>query len=81
MENLLAAGLQEDCPPPFAAASNGTGDGKELTAEEAAEGVSTEVFAEYAGRLNRYLQVGPALALEPTVLALIRMRVAVQVCA
>ena len=58
MENLLAAGLQEDCPPPAAAGSNGSGSAKSELTAQAAEGISTDVFAEYAGRLNQYLQVG-----------------------
>ncbi len=52
MENLLAAGLQEDCPLP----NLGSAPNQELS-PEAAEGISTEAFAEYAGRLNQYLQV------------------------
>ena len=34
------------------------GEKLELSAE-AAEGIGTEAFAEYAGRLNTYLQVHP----------------------
>lgn len=55
MENLIASGLQEDCP--FrAAGSSHSGKAEHLTAESVEE-IDTEAFAEYAGRLNQYLQV------------------------
>ena len=56
VENLLASGLQEDCPLELGGVA---GEELELSAE-AAEGISTEAFAEYAGRLYTYLQVNAA---------------------
>ena len=53
VESLLASGLQEDCPLEL---GEGGGEKLELSAE-AAEGIGTEAFAEYAGGLNTYLQV------------------------
>ena len=53
MENLLASGLQEDCPLDL---GEEAGENLELSAE-AAEAISTEAFSEYAGQLNTYLQV------------------------
>jgi hypothetical protein len=50
VENLIATGLQEDCP-------FDTADGAEPLTAEAAENLDTEAFSEYAGRLNQYLQV------------------------
>ncbi|EIE25813.1 hydrogenobyrinic acid a,c-diamide cobaltochelatase, partial [Coccomyxa subellipsoidea C-169] len=55
VENLMSSGLQEDCP--FIAASS-TADGKaEYLNAESVDGIDTEAFAEYAGRINQYLQV------------------------
>ncbi len=51
----MSSGLQEDCP--FIAASS-TADGKaEYLTAESVDGIDTEAFAEYAGRINQYLQV------------------------
>lgn len=49
---LQQSGLQADCP--FRAAG-ADGAGEQLTPESAA-GVDANEFAEYAGRLNQYLQ-------------------------
>lgn len=51
VDALEITGLQEDCP--FSLEE----DAEPLTAESAAE-VSDNVFKDYAGRLNEYLQVG-----------------------
>ncbi len=52
---LQQSGLQADCP--FRPASDG-GAAEQLT-PEGVEGVDAAAFAEYAGRLNQYLQVRP----------------------
>ncbi|CAL8470018.1 g9560 [Coccomyxa elongata] len=55
VENLTASGLQEDCP--FLAASSADNSRPEYLTAETVEAIDTEAFAEYAGRLNQYLQV------------------------
>lgn len=61
VESLMAAGLHQDCPfrpasSPSASSNGHSGEAEELTAETAAD-VPIADFAEYAGRLNSYLQV------------------------
>ena len=55
VENLTASGLQEDCP--FRAASTADSSSPAYLTAETVDAVDTEAFAEYAGRLNTYLQV------------------------
>ncbi|KAK9915657.1 hypothetical protein WJX75_002261 [Coccomyxa subellipsoidea] len=55
VDNLMASGLQEDCP--FRASSGGGDSKAEYLTAESVEEVDTESFAEYAGRINQYLQV------------------------
>lgn len=55
MENLLAAGLDKDCPFFTAEAAAGV-EAQALTAETAAT-LSDSEFAEYAARINKYLRV------------------------
>ena len=52
MAALQSTGLQEDCPFSLE-------EGAEAMSPESAEEVSEEAFAEYAGRLNSYLQARP----------------------
>ena len=66
VENLRAAGLQKDCPFPSSGSAAPSDDDtanseaeEDLTAE-AASSIPVERFAEYAGQLNSYLQVGLA---------------------
>lgn len=54
VDNLMASGLQEDCP--FRASSGGGDSKAEYLTAESVEEVDTEAFAEYAGRINQYLQ-------------------------
>ena len=56
MAALQSTGLQEDCPFSLE-------EGAEAMSPESAEEVSEEAFAEYAGRLNSYLQARPRPAL------------------
>ena len=49
MAALQSTGLQEDCPFSLE-------EGAEALSPESVEEVSDEAFAEYAGRLNSYLQ-------------------------
>lgn len=55
VKNLTASGLQEDCP--FRTASGADKSRPEYLTAETVEVIDTEAFAEYAGRLNQYLQV------------------------
>ena len=59
MAALQQSGLQADCP--FRAAG-ADGAAEQLTPESAA-GVDASEFAEYAGRLNQYLQARTCLCL------------------
>ena len=56
MAALQSTGLQEDCP--FSSE-----EGAEALSPESVAEVSDEAFAEYAGRLNSYLQARPRPAL------------------
>ena len=55
MENLLAAGLERDCPYTHADSCQGT-EAQVLTAETV-DTVSDDDFLAYTGNINSYLQV------------------------
>lgn len=58
VENLLAAGLEKDCP--YVSATK-TGEAQVLTAETV-EAVEDSSFSEYASRINTYLQVSHSVS-------------------
>lgn len=60
IENLLAAGLEKDCPFVSADAAEGR-EAHVLTAETVDE-VSGAAFMEYTSSINTYLQVSPKLS-------------------
>lgn len=55
MENLLAAGLERDCP--FAAADDSSGTPARVLDSESVEGIDDSEFLAYVGQINTYLQV------------------------
>ena len=55
VENLLAAGLEKDCP--FAQADAARGSEAQVLTAETVETVSDDDFMAYTGLINTYLQV------------------------
>lgn len=60
VENLLAAGLEKDCP--FVSADAAEGREAHVLTTETVDKVSDADFMEYTSSINTYLQVSPKLS-------------------